>query len=120
MKKLKSDECTSCRELEQIPNIGPALAQDLGTIGITRPAQLVGRDPYVMYDELCRKTAYRHDPCVLDTFIAAVRFMEGAPKQPWWAYTAERKRTLNERKRAQVGKLAKDTQAVIHESGHRR
>jgi pathogenicity locus Cdd1 protein len=31
---------------------------------------------------------------VLDTFIAAVRYMEGAPKRPWWHYTAERKRRL--------------------------
>jgi hypothetical protein len=31
---------------------------------------------------------------VLDTFIAAVRFMEGAPPHPWWHYTAERKATM--------------------------
>ena len=45
-----------------------------------------------MYDKLCFKTHSRQDPCVLDTFISAVRFMQGAPKRPWWAYTAERKR----------------------------
>lgn len=80
-------------ELEQLPNIGPALAKDLRVIGILVPRDLLGRDPYAMYDDLCRKTRQRHDPCVLDTFISAVRFMEGAPKKPWWAYTAERKRT---------------------------
>ena len=47
-----------------------------------------------MYDDLCRITGQRHDPCLLDTFIAAVRFMEGEPKKPWWKYTAERKREL--------------------------
>jgi hypothetical protein len=31
---------------------------------------------------------------VLDVFISAVRFMEGAPARPWWRYTAERKRAL--------------------------
>jgi hypothetical protein len=31
---------------------------------------------------------------VIDTFLSAVRWVEGAPKKPWWAYTAERKRTL--------------------------
>jgi hypothetical protein len=36
----------------------------------------------------------RHDPCLLDTFIAAVRYMEGGPKKPWWEYTAQRKREL--------------------------
>jgi hypothetical protein len=80
--------------LEDIPNIGPAVAADLRQLGITSPADLPGRDPYVMYDNLCRITGQRHDPCLLDTFIAAVRFMEGAPKKPWWKYTAERKQEM--------------------------
>ncbi len=36
----------------------------------------------------------RHDPCVIDVFIAAVRFMGGEPAKPWWKYTPERKQTL--------------------------
>jgi hypothetical protein len=35
----------------------------------------------------------------VDTFIAAVRFVEGGPAKPWWAYTPERKRTLATRTR---------------------
>jgi predicted GIY-YIG superfamily endonuclease len=80
--------------LENIPNIGPSIAADLRQLGIITPAELPGRDPYAMYDELCRITGQRHDPCLLDTFIAAVRFMEGSPKKPWWKYTAERKREM--------------------------
>jgi hypothetical protein len=80
--------------LEDIPNVGPSVAGDLRRLGIKSPAELPGRDPYAMYDDLCRITGQRHDPCVLDTFIAAVRFMEGGRKKPWWAFTAERKRTL--------------------------
>ena len=30
----------------------------------------------------------------LGIFIAAVRYMAGEPKKPWWKYTAERKREL--------------------------
>jgi hypothetical protein len=48
----------------------------------------------VMYDDLCRITGVRHDPCVLDVFIAAVRFMAGGPAMPWWKFTAERKGRL--------------------------
>jgi hypothetical protein len=81
-------------KLEQLPNIGPAIAGNLRRIGITVPHDLVGRDPYGMYDDLCRVTGTRHDPCVLDVFIAAVRFMAGEPATPWWAYTAERKAAL--------------------------
>lgn len=83
--------------LEDVPNIGPAIAADLRQLGIAAPADLPGRDPYAMYNDLCHITGQRHDPCVLDTFIAAVRFMEGAPKQPWWKYTAERKRVVARR-----------------------
>ena len=80
--------------LEDIPNVGPAVAADLRQLGIKLPGDLVGRDPFAMYDDLCRLTGQRHDPCLLDTFIAAVRFMQGEPKKPWWKYTAERKRAL--------------------------
>ena len=80
--------------LEDIPNVGPAVAADLRRLGITTASELPGRDPYAMYDDLCRLTGQRHDPCLLDTFIAAVRFMAGEPKKPWWAYSAERKREL--------------------------
>jgi hypothetical protein len=86
--------------LEDIPNVGPAVAGDLRRLGITTPAELPGRDPYLLYDDLGRVTGVRHDPCLLDTFIAAVRYMEGAPKKPWWEYTSERKRVLAARMRA--------------------
>ena len=65
--------------LEDIPNVGPAVAGDLRQLGIATPGDLPGRDPYALYDDLCRIIGQRHDPCLLDTFIAAVRYMEGAP-----------------------------------------
>ena len=85
---------------EDIPNVGPAVAAYLRRSGINTPADLPGRDPYAIYDDLCRLTGQRHDPCLLDTFIAAVRYMEGAPKEPWWEYTAERKRLMATRSSA--------------------
>ena len=86
--------------LEDLPNIGPAIAADLRQLGITLPSDLVSRDPYEMYEVLCQQTGQRHDPCLLDTFISAVRFMQGEPKKPWWKYTGERKRELAARKLA--------------------
>jgi hypothetical protein len=76
--------------LQEIPNVGPSLAESLERAGIKRPAQLKGKDPYVLYATLCKRTGVRHDPCVLDTFISAVRYMEGGPVQPWWHFTRER------------------------------
>jgi hypothetical protein len=80
--------------LQEIPNIGPSLAQSLERAGIKRPRQLKGKDPYRLYAKLCQVTGVRHDPCVLDTFISAVRYMEGGPAQPWWHFTPERRETL--------------------------
>ena len=90
----KAATAADARQLRQIPNIGPAMVADFRLLGIDRPAQLVGRDPYQLYQQLCALTGVRHDPCVIDVFIAAVRFMEGAPATPWWHYTAERKARL--------------------------
>src|SRR5262245_41416620 len=102
--KRKSSASKSSRQdlkrLEDIPNVGPAVAADLRRLGIRSPDELLGRDPYALYDDLCRITGQRHDPCLLDTSTAAVRFMAGEPKKPWWKYTAERKRTLAARRRA--------------------
>lgn len=81
-------------QLTDLPNIGPAMAADLRRLGIERPEQLAGRDPYALYEQLCAATAVRHDPCVLDVFISITRFVAGDAPQPWWAYTAERKRRL--------------------------
>jgi hypothetical protein len=84
--------------LEDIPSVGPALSADLRRVGISSPADLLGRDPYVPYEDWFEKTGKRHDPSLLDTSIATVRFMAGEPKEPWWEYTAERKRRLAARK----------------------
>lgn len=93
---------TDVARLEDIPNVGVSIAGDLRQLGIKAPTDLAGRDPYEMYDDLCRITGQRHDPCLLDTFIAAVRFMEGGPKRAWWKFTAERKRVLAARNSEQV------------------
>jgi Pathogenicity locus len=104
-RKSSSEKRRANRELarlEDIPNIGPSIAADLRRLGITSPLELLGRDPYAMYDDLCRIASQRHDPCLLDTFIAAVRFMAGDAKKPWWKYTAERKRMMAARNKSRL------------------
>ena len=100
-RKATSNVRTDVARLEDIPNVGVSVAGDLRRLGVTSPGDLPGRDLYALYDDLCRLTGQRHDPCLLDTFIAAVRYMEGGPKTPWWKFTAERKRTLAARAAAE-------------------
>jgi hypothetical protein len=82
------------QQLTDLPNIGKASMADLHLLGIYQADQLVGKNPFDMYQELCLKTAIRHDPCVIDVFMSITRFIAGEDAQPWWAYTAERKRIL--------------------------
>jgi len=91
IKAPKAANAAECKTLEQLPNIGPALAEDLRLIGIREPRQLRGKDAFVLYQKLCAATGQRQDPCVLDTFMAATDFMNGAPAAPWWKYTPQRK-----------------------------
>ena len=90
----KAKSAREAVKLEQIPNIGPSIAEDLRGIDIRRPADLRGKDGFKLYDKLNRKTGVRHDPCVCDTFLAAVDFMNGGKPKPWWQFTAERKRAF--------------------------
>ena len=91
MKSPKAAIAADCDALEQLPNIGPALAADLRLIGIHHPRDLNGMDAFALYQRLCAATGQRQDPCVLDTFMAATDFMRGAAPAPWWKYTPHRK-----------------------------
>lgn len=91
MKTPKAATAEQCLALEQLPNVGPAMAADLRALGIRTPQELKGRDGLQLYHALCDVTGQRHDPCVLDTLLAVVDFMHGAPPAPWWAYTKQRK-----------------------------
>ena len=81
-------------QLTDLPNIGKACAADLQLLGIHEPKQLIGLDPYHLFESLCERTGVRHDPCMIDTFISITRFMSGEDAKPWWAYTAERKQRV--------------------------
>jgi hypothetical protein len=77
--------------LQEIPNVGPSMAEDLLKLGVSRLEDAAGRDPDEMYHELCALDAKEHDPCVRDVFAAVVSHAEGHPARPWWEFTPERK-----------------------------
>lgn len=91
---MKNPDRHRLRRLSELPNIGPAIEQHLGKIGITRPQQLISADPYALYDRLCASAGRRYDPCMLDVLIASVDFMNGGDPAPWWTYTRARKQRM--------------------------
>jgi len=69
--------------LDELPNIGTTIAKKL---------QLMGKDPYELYDKLCMFLGKKVDPCIIDVFISGIYFMETGDSIPWWKFTNERKK----------------------------
>jgi nucleotidyltransferase/DNA polymerase involved in DNA repair len=72
-------------------NIGKAIKADLNMLGITTVGELATRDADALYLELAVKTGTRHDPCVHDTFAAAIHQARTGEALDWWAFTPARK-----------------------------
>jgi hypothetical protein len=92
---MKAMSANNAKVLKDIPNIGPSMVSDFKILEIHTPEDLKMRDPFALYTKLCKITRKRHDPCVLDTFMAAVDFMNGAVSQPLVELYKNKKETLS-------------------------
>ena len=81
-------------EFQTIPNVGKATAEDLVRLRVRGIEDLAGREPMDMYVAICKLDGERHDPCVIDVFMAAVEYANKGSCKPWWNYTPERKAML--------------------------
>jgi len=82
------------RQLGDLISVGPAMLRDFQILGIRSVAELAKQQPREMYERLGRKTGQRQDPCVLDTFSAAVAQARN-PRLPaeqcvWWYWSRNR------------------------------
>jgi hypothetical protein len=86
---------TKERQFRDLVSVGPAIERDFVMMGIRSVAQLAKQNPKQMYDKMCRLTGQRQDPCVLDTFEAAVAQAANprlpAEKCQWWYWSKIRK-----------------------------
>lgn len=84
------------RRLRELWSVGPSIERDLQSLGVHTVAQLARRSPERLYRQLERTTGKKQDPCVLDTFRAAVA-QALDPNLPteqcvWWYWSELRKR----------------------------
>jgi Pathogenicity locus len=83
------------RQLDELISIGPAMLRDFVDLRIRSVAQLARQNPKAMYERLNRLRGQRQDPCVLDTFCAAVAQAKNprlpAEKCQWWYWSRKRK-----------------------------
>ena len=82
-------------ELTRLRSVGPATARDLALLGITTVDQLRTANADALYEQLCRVTGVRHDPCCRDVFAAAVAQAADpdlpAEQREWWYWSRLRK-----------------------------
>lgn len=75
-------------ELRKIPFIGPNIEQDLLNIGISRIADLKGKDPEELYRMDCEFKGRQEDLCQLYVFRMAVYYADTENPYPeklkWW------------------------------------
>lgn len=88
---MKAKSFKEVKHFQDIPNVGPAMARDFALLGLHNPTDLIHKNPLTLYKKMCKISGVRQDPCVLDTYIAVIDFMKGAPAKPWYFYTKSRK-----------------------------
>ena len=83
------------RCLRDLVSVGPSIERDFHMLGIRSVPQLARQNPERMYEKMNALTGTRQDPCVLDTFCAAVAQARD-PRLPaeqcqWWYWSRLRK-----------------------------
>ena len=77
--------------LQEIPGVGPSIADDLYRLGIRKVSDLKGRDPERLYRRLCRQQGAHVDRCVLYVFRSAVYYASASRPDPdkllWWNWS---------------------------------
>jgi hypothetical protein len=75
-------------DLRKIPGVGLRMAEDLWELGIRSVSDLKGRDPEVLYEDLCKHCGHQIDRCVLYVFRCAVYYASNENHDPallkWW------------------------------------
>lgn len=77
-------------ELEQIPGVGKAIAEDLNNLGIHQVQELRNQDPEILYQKLCDHEGKPVDRCMLYVLRCAVYYASTKNPEPellkWWSW----------------------------------
>jgi hypothetical protein len=90
----RCNEIAALADFQQLASVGLESARDFVVLGMQRIEDLAGREPVELYEELCRRTQARHDPCVEDMIRCAVAQAEDprltTTHGDWWHWTSLR------------------------------
>jgi hypothetical protein len=78
------------KELQKLPNVGPAIAKDLVSLGIKRVEDLKGKDPDALYKKLEKLAGAHIDRCMLYVLRSLVYIAKTGERNPkkvaWWFF----------------------------------
>lgn len=82
-------------DLRTIPNIGEQIKKDLIQIGMQSVEDLKGKNPEILYEQVCKVKGFQEDRCLLYVFRMAVYYAEHTEheeeKLKWWYWKDKKK-----------------------------
>jgi hypothetical protein len=82
------DHQKNLKNLEKIPGVGKKLSKEFANIGFKEVQDFKGKDPELIYNQICTKQGFPVDRCVLYVCRLAVYFAENDVHDPeklkWW------------------------------------
>lgn len=91
---MKAEHISIASKLEDLPNIGPAVASLLRDAGIHDPLELAGQDALWLYNKICQLTRNTHSYQLLDRLLSAIDFAEGGRPRELTHFAHYRKNQL--------------------------
>jgi hypothetical protein len=85
-----NNDRAALKRLQEIPNVGPAVARRLAELGFDGVDSLRGQDPEDLFARTEAARGAPEDPCLSDTYRAVVAFAETGDDRPWHAFSRER------------------------------
>jgi len=83
-------DVSALKRLQEIPGVGPRLAEDLLSLGFTSVPELADQDPEAMYQTFMENVGSHVDRCVLYVFRCAVYYASNLTHNPeklkWWSW----------------------------------
>jgi hypothetical protein len=85
-----TDDNEALGRLQEIPNVGPAVARRLAELGFDGVDSLRGQDPEALFARTEAARGAPEDPCLLDTYRAVIAYADNGDTRPWHAFSRER------------------------------
>ena len=85
---IQADKKSVLKAFQQIPGVGPSIANDLWNVGLRSLDDLRKADPDDLYDRACAYQGEKIDRCLLYTFRCAIYYVSHEKHDldllKWW------------------------------------